>query len=66
MLPGLIFTMKPVEPALWMTAVPALGQQVLTTMTLRGDEISLGSLGVGYGKLFCRNDAVIVALCSPV
>ena len=52
MLPGLIFTMKPVEPALWMTAVPALGQQVLTTMTLRGDEISSAHWALATGSCF--------------
>ena len=40
MLPGLFFSMKPMEPALWMAAVPALGQQVMTSTVLRGEDVS--------------------------
>ncbi len=40
MLPGLFASMKPMEPSLWMSAVPALGQQVMTSMVLRGEEVS--------------------------
>ena len=41
MLPGLFASMKPMEPSLWMAAVPALGQQVMTSMVLRGEQIPL-------------------------
>ena len=41
MLPGLFASMKPMEPAVWMSAVPALGQQVMTSMVLRGEIIGL-------------------------
>jgi len=41
MLPGLFSSMKPMEPAVWMAAVPALGQQVMTSMVLRGEIIGL-------------------------
>lgn len=50
MLPGLFASMKPMEPSLWMSAVPALGQQVMTSMVLRGEVIGmdywLSSLGI--------------------
>ena len=50
MLPGLFASMKPMEPSLWMAAVPALGQQVMTSMVLRGElcgiEYWLISVGV--------------------
>jgi sodium transport system permease protein len=39
MIPGMLFSMKPMEPELWMAAVPALGQQIMTTMILRGESI---------------------------
>ena len=41
MLPGLFASMKPMEPTLWMAAVPALGQQVMTSMVLRGETIPI-------------------------
>lgn len=41
MLPGLFFSMKPMEPALWMAGIPALGQQVMTSVVLRGEIISM-------------------------
>ena len=41
MLPGLFFSMKPMEPALWMAAVPALGQQAMTSIVLRGEDIPI-------------------------
>ena len=39
MLPGLFGSMKPMEPAIWMASVPALGQQVMTSMVL---EVTVG------------------------
>ena len=39
MLPGLFSSMKPMEPELWMMAVPALAQQVMTSIVLRGELI---------------------------
>ena len=41
MLPGLFASMKPMEPSLWMASVPALGQQVMTSMVLRGETIPM-------------------------
>lgn len=41
MLPGLFASMKPMEPSLWMASVPALGQQVMTSMVLRGEAIPM-------------------------
>ena len=53
MLPGLFSSMKPMEPSLWMASVPALGQQVMTSMVLRGENIGveywLISIGVCIG-----------------
>jgi sodium transport system permease protein len=53
MLPGLFASMKPMEPSVWMSAVPALGQQVMTSMVLRGETIALDywliSIGVCIG-----------------
>ena len=49
MLPGLFASMKPMEPSLWMAAVPALGQQVMTSMVLRGETVGLGYLGISTG-----------------
>lgn len=49
MLPGLFFSMKPMEPALWMAAVPALGQQVMTSIVLRGEKIPLDYWLVSIG-----------------
>ena len=53
MLPGLFASMKPMEPALWMAGVPALGQQVMTSMVLRGEVIGIEywliSIGVCLG-----------------
>ena len=39
MIPGMLFSMRPMEPEVWMALVPALGQQVMTTMVLRGEDI---------------------------
>ena len=49
MLPGLFASMKPMEPSLWMAAVPALGQQVMTSMVLRGETVGVGYLGISTG-----------------
>ena len=39
-LPGLILMINPMQPQLWMAAVPALSHQLLCSRILRGDEIS--------------------------
>jgi sodium transport system permease protein len=49
MLPGLFLSMKPVEPELWMAAVPALGQQVMTSIVLRGEPIPMSYWAVSIG-----------------
>lgn len=49
MLPGLFASMKPMEPALWMSSVPALGQQVMTSMVLRGETIPMSYWVVSVG-----------------
>ena len=53
MLPGLFGSMKPMEPAIWMASVPALGQQVMTSMVLRGEAVGpeywFTSIGVCIG-----------------
>ena len=49
MLPGLFASMKPMEPSLWMAAVPALGQQVMTSMVLRGETVGGEYLGISTG-----------------
>ena len=51
MLPGIIFSMKPMEPALWMSAVPALGQQIMTSMVLRGESIPMMYWVISIGTL---------------
>ena len=57
MLPGLFASMKPMEPALWMAAVPALGQQVMTSMVLRGETVGIGYLGISTGVCFVLTSA---------
>lgn len=52
MLPGLFASMKPMEPSLWMSAIPALGQQVMTSMVLRGDTIPLEYWGLSTSVCF--------------
>ena len=49
MLPGLFLSMKPVEPELWMAAIPALGQQVMTSIVLRGESIPMSYWAVSIG-----------------
>ena len=40
-LPGLILMIHPMQPDLWMAAIPALSHQFLCSRILRGDEITL-------------------------
>lgn len=61
MLPGLFASMKPMEPSLWMSAVPALGQQVMTSMVLRGEDISISYWGCSTGVCF-----VLTVLCLMI
>ena len=49
MLPGLFASMKPMEPSIWMAAVPALGQQVMTSMVLRGEPVGIEYLSISTG-----------------
>ncbi len=49
MLPGLFASMKPMEPSIWMAAVPALGQQVMTSMVLRGETVGIEYLSISTG-----------------
>jgi sodium transport system permease protein len=61
MLPGLFASMKPMEPSLWMSTVPALGQQVMTSMVLRGEDISISYWGCSTGVCF-----VLTVLCLMI
>lgn len=58
MLPSMILTFRPVEPAAWQWAVPALAQDQLITGVLRGD--GLPALGMGFSFLVC---AALAAAC---
>ena len=49
MLPGLFASMKPMEPSVWMSAIPALGQQVMTSMVLRGETIGIEYWSISIG-----------------
>lgn len=49
MLPGLFASMKPMEPSAWMSAIPALGQQVMTSMVLRGETIGIEYWSISIG-----------------
>jgi sodium transport system permease protein len=52
MIPGMLFSFKPMEPELWMALVPALGQQVMTTMILRGEQIPMEYWFLSAGSCF--------------
>jgi sodium transport system permease protein len=58
MAPGFILTVKPMEEAAWMMAVPALGQQLMMGHVLQGD--GLPGLDFVLSSLSC---AVLTAAC---
>ena len=58
MIPGMLFSMRPMEPELWMSLVPALGQQVMTTMVLRGEAVPLA-----YWMLSVSSSLIVTVLC---
>ena len=41
MLPGMILMLKPMNPALWMSSIPAMSQQMIASSVLRGDGIDM-------------------------
>ena len=51
MIPGLIMSIRPVNPEPWMAAVPVLGQQVLSGAALRGEPLPAVDLALSIGSL---------------
>lgn len=52
MIPGMIMSIRPMNPEPWMAAVPVLGQQVLSSAALRGEalpglELGLSTVSIG-------------------
>ncbi len=58
MAPGFILTVKPMEEASWMMAVPALGHQLMMGHVLQGDGLAASDL-----LLSVSSCAVVTALC---
>jgi len=50
MMPGMIMTVRPVNPQAWMAAVPGLSQQVLSGKVLRGDGLTAADIGLAAGS----------------
>lgn len=50
MMPGMIMTVRPVNPQDWMAAVPGLAQQVLSGKVLRGDGLNMLDIGLACGS----------------
>jgi sodium transport system permease protein len=49
MVPGMIMSIRPVNPEPWMALVPVLGQQVLAGKVLRGDPLIVSEVLCSYG-----------------
>ena len=61
-LPGMIMTVRPINPQPWMAAVPGLAQQVLSGKVLRGDGLSASDLGLIMASSATITVAALVAL----
>lgn len=61
MAPGMVMTVRPVNPQAWMPAVPGLAQQVLAGKVLRGE-----GLGVQDAVLTIGSSVVLAAACLVV
>ncbi len=61
-LPGMIMTVRPINPQQWMGAVPGLAQQVLSGKVLRGDGLSATDVGLITASSAVITVAALVAL----
>ena len=62
MMPGMIMTVRPVNPQDWMGLVPGLAQQVLSGKILRGDGLTPLDFALVYGSSLVVTVLVVVAL----
>ena len=62
MMPGMVMTVRPVNPQDWMGAVPGLAQQVLSGKVLRGDGLQAMDFALVYGSSMVVTAAVVVGL----
>jgi sodium transport system permease protein len=61
-LPGMIMTVRPINPQQWMGAVPGLAQQVLSGKVLRGDGLSATDVGLITASSAIITVAALIAL----
>jgi len=64
MMPGMIMTVRPVNPQTWMAAVPGLSQQVLSGKVLRGDGLTAVDVGLAVGSSAALTVLALVALSA--
>lgn len=64
MMPGMIMTIRPVNPQGWMAAVPGLAQQVLSGKVLRGDGLTAPDIALAVGSSVVITAAALVALTA--
>jgi len=62
MMPGMIMTVRPVNPQDWMGAVPGLAQQVLSGKVLRGDGLEALDFTLLYGSSLIGTTMVLIVL----
>ena len=64
MMPGMIMTVRPVNPQDWMAAVPGLAQQVLSGKVLRGDGLTSADIALAVGSSLVITVGTLVALAA--
>ena len=62
MMPGMIMTVRPVNPQSWMAAVPGLAQQVLSGKVLRGEGLQVLDIALVCGASSVITLAALVAM----
>jgi sodium transport system permease protein len=62
MMPGMVMTVRPVNPQTWMAVIPGLGQQVLSSKVLRGDGLTALDMSLAVGASLLITAVALVAL----
>ncbi len=62
MVPGMVMSVRPVNPQTWMAAVPVLGQQVLSGRVLRGEALPPAEIALSVGVTLALAAGLLGAL----